>query len=379
MMEETTLTRTILYFPTIAVPNGTWLRRALLYWDEVASIVPREVNMYERELGESLIPYTPEIQYLLAEGAFKPIPPDLIVLPEALLDPAIRPSAAPENRWELLGKFEDEFRKAVTSDTFKRQLPPQPYRKLDARVHRNKMSQGISGFLFNLDLAKFGEEYEEQWYLVEQKTALLYMSMLAKYLANTMGNVTVPGTDREEYLNLSYAPLSDEPSEACLSVHLANCLPVPREDVPLSDILDFRDRREDELRYFRSHIDDLEEKLSGEAENGQELERTVRRSKETLEREINALAAQLRDARLATKLGSLKTLCTAGNAALVGWLAEAMGYGTEVPIDLGLAGLGPGAFVGVSQYWVSQRNERRTLLRESPYAYLYYGRAESIL
>jgi hypothetical protein len=69
MMEESALTRTILYFPTIAVPNGTWLRRALLYWDEVASIVPQGYT------GESLIPYTPEVQYLLSEGVFKPISP----------------------------------------------------------------------------------------------------------------------------------------------------------------------------------------------------------------------------------------------------------------------------------------------------------------
>jgi hypothetical protein len=404
---ESALTRTILYFPTIAVPNGTWLRRALLYWDEVASIVPHqfrsgdynvELGDYDVELGE-LIPYTPEVQYLLSEGAFKPIPPDLLsdsfmceLYGELYLgdQPSNRRALIrefeeePSYRRALIREFEDEFTAAVTSDAFERLLSQQRHRKLDARLHEDKMSHRMMLFLIDKNLAQFDEgdeersRYESRWFLVEQKTALLYMSLLAKYLANTMENFTVPGTDREEYMNLSYAPLSDEPGEVCLGVHLVNCLPVPREDVPLSEILVFRDHRKDELRHFRTCMDDLEKKLS-EAENGQELKRIVQQSKETFEREINNLETQLRDEGLATKLGSVKTLFTIGNPALVGWLAEAMGYGEKVPIDLGLAGLAASASIGVSQFWMSQRNARKGTLRESPYAYLYYGRAGSIL
>jgi hypothetical protein len=363
MIEETALTRTILYYPTIAVPNGTWLRRALLYWDEVASIVPQE-HSFDGEPGEALIPYTPEVRYLLSEGAFKPIPPEQLFQPS-------------EPRWDLIDEFENEFEAAVTSDTFGRLLTQQRSRKIDARIHVNKLSAQTMYFLADNDLARRGP-YEHEWFLVERKTALLYMSLLAKYLADTLENFTVTGTDREEYMNLSYGPLSDEPSKACLSVHLARCLPVPREDVPLSKILVFRDHRKDELLHFRSCIDDLEQKLS-EAENGHELERIVQQSKETFEREINNLGTQLSDAGLATKLGSVKTLFTVGNPALLGWLAEAMGYGEKVPIDLGLAGLAASGFIGVSQFWISERNARRGTLRESPYAYLYHGRAGSIL
>jgi hypothetical protein len=67
------------------------------------------------------------------------------------------------------------------------------------------------------------------------------------------------------------------------------------------------------------------------------------------------------------------------NPALVGWLAEAMGYGEKIPLDLGLTGLVAGGFLSVSQYWISQRNERRSTSREISYAYLYYGRAEKII
>lgn len=33
---------TVLYYPTISIPDNFWLRQALLYFDEVASIVLRE-------------------------------------------------------------------------------------------------------------------------------------------------------------------------------------------------------------------------------------------------------------------------------------------------------------------------------------------------
>ena len=34
--------QTILYYPKINILDGVWLRNALLYWDEVPSIVPDE-------------------------------------------------------------------------------------------------------------------------------------------------------------------------------------------------------------------------------------------------------------------------------------------------------------------------------------------------
>ena len=36
------MAQTILYYPTINIQDGSWLRNAILYWDEVSSIVPDE-------------------------------------------------------------------------------------------------------------------------------------------------------------------------------------------------------------------------------------------------------------------------------------------------------------------------------------------------
>jgi hypothetical protein len=62
--------RAILYYPTIDVPTGDWLRQALLYWDEVGSIVP--------EQWEHSHHYRDDIRYLKDEGQFRAFRPELL-------------------------------------------------------------------------------------------------------------------------------------------------------------------------------------------------------------------------------------------------------------------------------------------------------------
>jgi hypothetical protein len=65
--------RTILYYPSIRVPMTPWLRQVLLYWDEVSSIVPYEVE------NNAFFPISYDIQYLRDEGEFRPIHPEMLI------------------------------------------------------------------------------------------------------------------------------------------------------------------------------------------------------------------------------------------------------------------------------------------------------------
>ena len=58
--------KTILYYPDIDLPNNEWLLKALLYWDEISSIVP---NSYHN------CATSPEMAYLMEEGVYQPISP----------------------------------------------------------------------------------------------------------------------------------------------------------------------------------------------------------------------------------------------------------------------------------------------------------------
>lgn len=64
------MAQSILYYPKIDIQDGAWLRNAILYWDEVSSIVP-----YEEYDNLSV-----ELQYLKNLGVYSPIyPRDLFV------------------------------------------------------------------------------------------------------------------------------------------------------------------------------------------------------------------------------------------------------------------------------------------------------------
>ncbi len=55
-------------------------------------------------------------------------------------------------------------------------------------------------------------------------------------------------------------------TERSLSLELSNVLPTPTEDTPLDVILEFKDRRKDELIALRSHLDELALQLGASAD-----------------------------------------------------------------------------------------------------------------
>jgi hypothetical protein len=69
-----------------------------------------------------------------------------------------------------------------------------------------------------------------------------------------------------------------------IDFELYGMLPVPSGDTPLADILEFKEKRRDELIAFRNHLDDIYQKIIGSAD--------VPRAKNT---EISKLEASLKD------------------------------------------------------------------------------------
>lgn len=358
--------RTILYYPTISIPTGPWLRQALLYWDEIGSIVPQRDE-------SALIPYTPDIKYLQAEGEFRPFRPGAL-------------TRQPESLRELQA-FEEEFRSTVTSASFQQLLAPKHQWQLISHIHYDKVYETIFHFLKQNGLAR---KKNSEWYLFEEKTGLLYMAMLAKYLADIDIQATIPGTDRREYERLIYDAPSRSEGFLCLDARFSNALPIPRDDVPLSDILEFKRKRRTELLNFRELIGRFQCQLS-QAKSRRELKEIVVRFKECTEKGINNLGALLQDAKIATTVGSLKTIINVKSptfwasflSLIVPQATKVIAHQTtkviELPLEWTLRGLGLVGTIEVGYYLINQRNKRRATLRKSPFAYLYHAQAEGLL
>lgn len=67
----------ILYYPSIEIKDGDWLRKAILYWDKVASIVP-EGNYSDDSWRD--------MRYLLNVDLYEPIYPSELEADSELVD-----------------------------------------------------------------------------------------------------------------------------------------------------------------------------------------------------------------------------------------------------------------------------------------------------
>jgi hypothetical protein len=355
--------KAILYYPTIAIPTDDWLRQAVLYWDEVSSIVPEH---WERNHK-----YTKDISYLRDEEEFRAIRPEALT----------QSKSSSRARTELAREFETilasaEFKRVHNSRKSKKtdrlQIPQKTWELW--KIHESKMWRDIQGKLGAIPDTK------HEWYLVDKSRALLYMSLLAKYLADIDAQSTVPGTDDPEYEKLIYDAESPEKGIACIDIRFINALPIPRESVELPAIVAFKRKRGDELLSFRERVEELQNQLS-QVDQKTQIKDIMTKFNHSIRKDLNNLSATLKDASLEATSGCFKTIInvksptlwtTLGAAAFAGLLASH-------PLAWTLGGLAVAGGVEVTHHWISKRNERRMALRNDSVAYLYHANKDGLI
>lgn len=363
------MNRTILYYPTIDIPNDKWLRHALMYWDEVSSIVPMswENNM--------LMNLSPEIHYLMDEGQFRPVKPEDLFM---------------KGNWELVKSFNKEFIGKIKtphfqqlSGTDKNRLKSRIHKnKLDlsSRIHSNKITYGVFDFLEEKGLARKGDYYDE-WFYFEEKTAFLYMSLLAKYLAEIDPEHVTIGTDNSIYERYNFRSVNGIKGGPVLSFYLNKILPTPIEDVPFEKIIEFKRKRNDNLIEFRKIISGFESKLSG-AGSASELKSIVVGFEEELTKGTNDLAATLNDSKIKYALKGLNSLINIKSPTSWTAVGSMINQGMNlINISLPLNILGVVAVAGIqlSINYVEKGNENRERLRKGSFSYIYDAQRRGIL
>lgn len=355
-------TRTILYYPTIDVPTNNWLRHSLLYWDEISSIVPQS---WDNNFRDNL---SPDINYLIDQGQFRSIKPD------ALIEEG-------EN-WELLQMFEQEFKDTILSPSFQTFIKQKPFSQsklhinkvkksnMVSRIHRNKTSNNIFYFLEDLGLAT--NRNQDEWLLLESHTALIYMSLLAKYLAEVDKKQTTIGTDLGIYEKFNFKKVNEKDGFPVVSFNLNNVLPTPTKNVPLEKILDFKRLRKDELLNFRKILMDFQGKIS-KAKSNQELKEITVSFKENIQGGMKALEKTIKDYKLETRYKCLKSLI---NLKSPTFLTSAVAIADEkynflnVPISIKIVGLSAISFIELRGNYIEVRNKQLARTRDSAFSYL---------
>lgn len=342
---------TILYYPTIKIPSGSWLRQAVLYWDEVGSIVPRAYDDWADD--QAIARYSGDIQYLHDQGAFRPFNPEVML-------------KSGEVRRALFRELDD----AIDAREFRRMLPKRSDRRYTANVYKQKMTDGVFERLKNKGLAKDPDRHGDLYHF-EPTAAKLYMSLLAKHFAQFDADTTATGTDKEAYLTVSHRAGRDERSEPVGYAKLRNVLLVPGPDVSFKKIIKFRRKYRPELLKFRRTIGSFSKQY--DATDQDDREDFMRDFARKVERDTLRLGRAMRGSRWSLAIRTFKAFWKASPPKLLGLAGAALGVAAtplSVPIALAFGTAVTGAIDAGIEYFKAE-HERNAKFEASPFSYLY--------
>lgn len=345
--KDKTMAQTILYYPTINIKDGQWLRNALLYWDNISSIVPHK--RYKR--------LSPDLQYLKESGVYEAIYPNTLFRSEYArgFEKAVR---------ERILKYEKDSRNL-----------PIIYSKKDYEpremIHYKKMLPDLYSFLEKKNYIK--ENKSTGWVNIDKQIAQIYMRTLAEFSIKCSSKDIVLGTDKISNNRKIYGSTMCQKDSQCCYLNIIKCLPQPSCETSFDDILNFKLRRKDELNAFREKIRELEENIynSNSFDEIKHYENKFIESWETCYSDYNKA---LKDSKISFVLGNLCTLIaipSIGNA-LENALAQHIGQGFFDAVQLG-AGL---LQMGIS--YIDYKNKINPNKGDGGFSYIINARKEGI-
>lgn len=218
------MAQTILYYPTINIQDSAWLRNAVLYWDEVSSIVPYE----------DYPNFSPEVLFLQRSGVYKAVYPQKLFSSEFAEDfcnSIVKRIAAYEAR--TVNNENTNSRVRVHKN--KVYAPA-----LHELIHYRKLPPQLLGYFEN---KRYINDYNvDGWMEIDSKIAQIYMRTLAEYSIKCSDKDIVLGTDTFTHSREIYSPSRNHANlqAQCCKINIENCLPQPSMDVRFEDILEFK-------------------------------------------------------------------------------------------------------------------------------------------
>lgn len=274
-----------LYFPYIRAPEAGWFTRTLLYWDSVGTIVPARLTGSQAVLGE----YTSE---LMSADLVRPVWPERYI-------PRIHGYA--ERFFDIIDR--DAEIEVVRSGGRR------------ARIHGDKFTEQIFGGLQRRNLAR---RSGDGWWDVDSRTAGIYMA----YLAATLGALDELGMDPVSDSTDLFVPAPGTPvarAEALRLSLLEGILPGPEGQVPVQDLVAFKERHAEQLQAFRTLIESELLRIALIEDDGARA-REKRLTEERLRQQVEELAAAMRQRRwpriLFGTMAGLASVAATGAAAL---------------------------------------------------------------
>ena len=350
--------QSILYYPSINIQDGAWLRGAALYWDEICSIVPYED--YDR--------LSPELLYLQNRRQYSPIyPADIFTLTD-LSDF----SDMVEKYFALHHRVRNRHYNQNTEPT---DLLHDP--SLAAMIHYNKIPGHIVEILSRAGCIQRNGR-EEDWFHTTPEFAFRYMQFLSEFAIKHDERDIIAATDRVYKLDSLYPRTWRNQTSQGISITLQNCLPVPAPDVGFEAILDFKEKRRDELAEFRRILRKFERKIGSSADEGQ-LKAEIEDFRERLTQQLHGAQKMMREERMNFFRGSLRTFVAdaGGVAGLLQWSTDS-GL-LHIPTTAIATAVGAAGLIGVGACYRDYKSKIKEQREAAGFAYILSAKREGIL
>lgn len=288
------MAQTILYYPKINIEDGAWLRNAVLYWDEVSSIVP-----YDNYADLSV-----ELLYLQSCGVYHAVYPRDLFCSDYVNDFC-------NTIVKRISDYDKSMVKALETKGTKVKIHKNKIYApaLHELIHYSKLPPNLLKYFRD---KRFVNDYNTDGLMeMDSRIAQIYMRTLAEYSIKCSNKDIVLGTDsvssnREIYHNVSFSRNGNTQTQCC-KINLINCLPQPSLDVGFEEILDFKSRRKDELIAFKAKIRELETNIY-RAESPEEIKHYEAQFKESWECCSDDYKRVLKEAGITFLLTSLVSL-----------------------------------------------------------------------
>jgi hypothetical protein len=338
----------VLYYPWIDIHDEAWLKNAMLYWEEVRTIVPHSIDKpYEKRTA----------QEFYSEGLLKP----LIVESRMVELSSIRS--------DVLNHLESREGQMSLRET----VSPNPDIDRLIEIHLDKFSMEVRQKLVEMGFPiRRGE-----WFLLPPSFAGYYMTLLAVHLSENIGIGLI--ADNAIYGKLSdsakLGAIGSSPFRSRFLVRkvnkqrLAECMLADlivdvlqiSPDTPVKKVIMFRKKHADEIGIFRAKVAELTRMTSSDQPIAAIRQSICDIYTNEVIPALNNLKKALNDKKITWSAGNIIRIAffTLPSSSIL------LSLGISIPYAV-LAGAGISLAISAIEY----NREKATVLRQNPYSYL---------
>jgi Family of unknown function (DUF6236) len=264
-----------LYYPYVSPPTA-WLKQSLLLFEKLSSIVAPTTRAPDGDLG-----------WLESKGVWTPT--------------YVRLDYTADYRDEIetsLLEFadNDNYRVGSFGSTERYDLTP---------IYAEKLADQLEWSMETLELARRRRNGD---LLVHRNVAAIVLAITAKYVAaayRRQDSRMICSTDLPIFEKIAYDPLRGSRSRSrCLELLLDGLVPVPGNEVPYPDIIDFREHHPDELRRLRLKVAEMLRVIQDSADPFDE----IHDMRDEIRQSVNDIKRAARSRRIRLVAGSCSVL-----------------------------------------------------------------------